>query len=274
MNSRRGMGKGLGCGYKNIAPMDSHIHSLSAKGIKTLQKQLLQHEKKIKYFERKERSLDTKIRWVYEAEKKATKELEKKLANAHLPYIKKRNLFENKKSRAENNKYEAERKVKELANEIALVEAKTGKTQNVESVKALLRVINFGYHTPDRYVKEKTPLSNGIQIFKGSEDEPVRSGWGTEGNAGKQVWLAFDNGRLIGYSLRRASEHAGDSTSGVSFVGNERLTKMVTNRWGRTEKSDRIGFKDWVKKLQKENPKKLPTVNLKNKGEKLNDLYH
>ena len=32
---RTGMGKGLGKGYKNIAPMDSHIHSLSAKGVKT-----------------------------------------------------------------------------------------------------------------------------------------------------------------------------------------------------------------------------------------------
>ena len=30
---RTGMGKGLGKGYKNIAPMDSHIHSLSAKGV-------------------------------------------------------------------------------------------------------------------------------------------------------------------------------------------------------------------------------------------------
>jgi hypothetical protein len=35
MNTRRGLGKGLGCGYRNIAPMDSHIHSLSAKGVKT-----------------------------------------------------------------------------------------------------------------------------------------------------------------------------------------------------------------------------------------------
>jgi hypothetical protein len=32
---RRGMGFGRGCGYYNIAPMDSHIHSLSAKGVKT-----------------------------------------------------------------------------------------------------------------------------------------------------------------------------------------------------------------------------------------------
>ena len=32
---RRGLGKGLGMGYKNIAPLDSHIHSLSAKGVKT-----------------------------------------------------------------------------------------------------------------------------------------------------------------------------------------------------------------------------------------------
>lgn len=35
MNTRRGLGKGLGTGYYNIAPMDSHIHSLSAKGMKT-----------------------------------------------------------------------------------------------------------------------------------------------------------------------------------------------------------------------------------------------
>ena len=35
---RKGLGKGLGMGYKNIAPLDSHIHSLSAKGVKTLQR--------------------------------------------------------------------------------------------------------------------------------------------------------------------------------------------------------------------------------------------
>ena len=34
-NTRRGLGKGLGTGYKNLAPMDSHIHSLSAKGVKS-----------------------------------------------------------------------------------------------------------------------------------------------------------------------------------------------------------------------------------------------
>ena len=32
---RKGLGKGLGKGYYNIVPMDSHIHSLSAKGVKT-----------------------------------------------------------------------------------------------------------------------------------------------------------------------------------------------------------------------------------------------
>jgi len=34
-NTRLGMGKGRGIGYYNIAPLDSHIHSLSAKGIKS-----------------------------------------------------------------------------------------------------------------------------------------------------------------------------------------------------------------------------------------------
>ena len=34
-NTRVGLGKGLGMGYKNIVPIDSHIHSLSAKGIGT-----------------------------------------------------------------------------------------------------------------------------------------------------------------------------------------------------------------------------------------------
>ena len=32
---RKGYGKGFGMGYKNLMPMDSHIHSLSAKGVKT-----------------------------------------------------------------------------------------------------------------------------------------------------------------------------------------------------------------------------------------------
>ena len=35
-NSRKGLGKGLGTGYKNLVPMDSHIHSLNAKGIKSV----------------------------------------------------------------------------------------------------------------------------------------------------------------------------------------------------------------------------------------------
>jgi hypothetical protein len=35
MNARKGLGKGLGIGYKNLVPIDSHIHSLSAKGVKT-----------------------------------------------------------------------------------------------------------------------------------------------------------------------------------------------------------------------------------------------
>ena len=34
MRIRKGLGKGLGVGYKNLIPLDSHIHSLSAKGIK------------------------------------------------------------------------------------------------------------------------------------------------------------------------------------------------------------------------------------------------
>ena len=34
-NIRKGLGKGMGCGYKNLAPMDAHIHSLSARGLKT-----------------------------------------------------------------------------------------------------------------------------------------------------------------------------------------------------------------------------------------------
>ena len=32
---RKGLGAGLGMGYKNIAPLDSHIHSLSAKGVRS-----------------------------------------------------------------------------------------------------------------------------------------------------------------------------------------------------------------------------------------------
>ena len=37
-NVRIGLGRGLGCGYKNLAPMDAHIHSLSAKGISSYKK--------------------------------------------------------------------------------------------------------------------------------------------------------------------------------------------------------------------------------------------
>jgi len=33
---RKGLGRGLGTGYYNLAPMDSYVHSLSAKGMKTI----------------------------------------------------------------------------------------------------------------------------------------------------------------------------------------------------------------------------------------------
>lgn len=33
-NTRIGLGRGLGSGYKNILPKDSYVHALSAKGIK------------------------------------------------------------------------------------------------------------------------------------------------------------------------------------------------------------------------------------------------
>ena len=32
---RKGLGKGMGCGYKNMLPNDKLIHGLSAKGVKT-----------------------------------------------------------------------------------------------------------------------------------------------------------------------------------------------------------------------------------------------
>ena len=38
-NVRRGLGRGMGMGYKNIVPIDGHIHSLSAKGVKTKKSQ-------------------------------------------------------------------------------------------------------------------------------------------------------------------------------------------------------------------------------------------
>jgi hypothetical protein len=37
---RKGLGKNLGKGYFNLIPIDSHVHSLSAKGVKTRQKVL------------------------------------------------------------------------------------------------------------------------------------------------------------------------------------------------------------------------------------------
>lgn len=40
-NSRKGLGKGLGVGYKNLAPLDPHIHSLSARGIKSQRPMML-----------------------------------------------------------------------------------------------------------------------------------------------------------------------------------------------------------------------------------------
>ena len=35
---RRGLGKGMGRGYYNLTPMDSHIHGLSAQGVSTIPK--------------------------------------------------------------------------------------------------------------------------------------------------------------------------------------------------------------------------------------------
>jgi len=48
-NLRKGLGKGKGSGYYNIAPMDSHIHSLSAKGVKTARIVLVKPDPESKY---------------------------------------------------------------------------------------------------------------------------------------------------------------------------------------------------------------------------------
>jgi len=53
-NTRKGLGKGLGTGYKNLAPMDSHIHSLSAKGCKTRQLNTINFNKEITHSEKGE----------------------------------------------------------------------------------------------------------------------------------------------------------------------------------------------------------------------------
>ena len=49
---RKGYGKGLGQGYKNLMPMDSHIHSLSAKGMKSLNARYVpfKKSKEIRFF--------------------------------------------------------------------------------------------------------------------------------------------------------------------------------------------------------------------------------
>ena len=46
MKLRKGLGIGMGMGYKNLMPMDSHIHSLSAKGQKTIQLRRVPYGKK------------------------------------------------------------------------------------------------------------------------------------------------------------------------------------------------------------------------------------
>lgn len=37
-NTRLGLGRGMGCGYKNLVPKDPFVHSMSAKGVKTWKK--------------------------------------------------------------------------------------------------------------------------------------------------------------------------------------------------------------------------------------------
>ena len=58
---RRGLGRGLGTGYKNLAPMDSHIHSLSAKGIKTLVKNYQNYIYDVKGFKEEEEAMEQGI---------------------------------------------------------------------------------------------------------------------------------------------------------------------------------------------------------------------
>jgi len=81
-NTRKGLGKGLGIGYKNLAPMDGHIHSLSAKGQKTKLTYPEFKNKVYKILDEKEGEIDlVKASYnVYEMNAKGTKKsVEKKL---------------------------------------------------------------------------------------------------------------------------------------------------------------------------------------------------
>jgi hypothetical protein len=267
MNTRQGLGKGLGSGYRNIAPMDAHIHGLSAKGIKTLQRELKQFKTKLRYFERKVATFERKNEQLYEQEEKATEELKKKMEKVSAPYRKKRNLFENKKNRAENKEWETQKKVKEIEAELEFTQATQGKSMTVEGATAYIKMMNMPYADPHNHVTEKNPLPNGIKIFKGQE-------YVGESNAGKQIWMAFYKGKLIGYSLRRASEHRADDTSGISFIGKVRLEKKSPDKWGHgVYTNNRVGYKDWVAELSKLDPQKISAVNLKNKGKEIEQLY-
>lgn len=274
MPQRKGLGKGLGQGYKNITAPDPAVHSMSARGIKSYQQQLTVQEKNISSLATRINTFAEQRDKEWDKEEKATKELEKKLAQVRRPFEKRIKELEKKQSNAERLSREAEQRIRELNNQIELAKAMKGKEHNIESVQAMIRLIDLGYTKMDRNVIEKPRLKNGIQIFKGQEYEVYKGTYGSEGNAGKQMWLAFANGRLVGYSLRRASEHAGDTTSGVSFIGSKRLTEKKMGYDNKTFIVNRIGFTDWLANLKAvKDPSKLKTVNLKGKGRELNNLY-
>ena len=231
-----------------------------------LKNKLEQIQGKLVGAETEEKRLEAFRQTIYQKEQEAIKELEEQLEQVRKPYIKDAKENDAQKKKVSDKKYAFQAEVVRLKNEVVIAVAQETGEHTIDSVKAFLSNLNTDYTHVANCVSQKKTLANGIQIFKGQEYEVSRDSWGSDGNAGSQIWLAFYKTKCIGFSVRQASEHAGDSTSGESFIGSFKpIEQEVQTKWGGVQKSNRIGFTDWKKKLETTNPSKVKEIDFTGK---------
>ncbi len=188
---------------------------------------------------------------------KAVEETEKKLKELSKPFKDKRDSISKQKSDTQNKVYELGRKSGNLGQKIKYNKALVSGEYDSKSFEARLNFLSerlYGAET-----SEKKKLQNGIQIFR------------VFNKFSYTEWFAFYGLKCVGFSYRRAGEHAGDTTIPFSYIYNTEKELKVKGKYGNPTNAT---FTEWKKILEGKDPKQLKEIDLENKDVQLKVIKH
>ena len=205
-------------------------------------------EKSIETLDSKIKDLEKKEEKNGEEWEKAVEETKRKLEELSKPFRDKRNSISKQKSETQNKVYDLKNQLGKIGEKIKYQKAIINKEYDSESFEARLKFLSerLSYGVE---ISEKKKLPNGIQVFRIFDESNY-----TE-------WFAFYGLKCVGFSYRRAGQHAGDSTYPYSYIGNIKKELKVKGKYGNPINAT---FTEWKKSIEQKDPTKLKEIDLEN----------